>query len=46
MNVKKKFLCLIALFAWLAPVIMSNGNEIVAQNSAIQQKKGSVSGVQ
>jgi len=44
MNVKKKFLCLIALFAWITPVIMSNGNEVVAQNSTMQQKKGTISG--
>jgi len=44
MNVKKKFLCLITLFAWLTPVIMSNGNEVVAQNSTMHQKKGAVSG--
>jgi TonB-linked SusC/RagA family outer membrane protein len=44
MNVKKKFLCLFALFTWLTPVIVSNGNELVAQSSATQQKKGTVSG--
>jgi len=44
MNVKKKFLCLFALFTWLTPVIVSNGNELVAQSSATQHKKGTISG--
>jgi len=44
MNVKKKFVCLFALFTWLAPVIVSNGNELVAQSSATQHKKGTISG--
>jgi len=44
MNVKKKFLCLFALFIGLTPVILSNGNELVAQTSATHQKKGTISG--
>jgi len=40
----KKILCILTLFAWLTPAFLSNGNELVAQSSATQQKKKTVSG--
>jgi TonB-linked SusC/RagA family outer membrane protein len=40
----KKVLCILTLFAWLTPAFLSNGNELVAQSSAAQQKKKTVSG--
>ena len=43
MNVKR-ILCILALFAWLSPVFLSNENGLVAQNSATQQKKGFITG--
>ncbi len=40
----KKILCILTLFAWLTPAFLSNGNELVAQSLATQQKKKTVSG--
>jgi TonB-dependent starch-binding outer membrane protein SusC len=44
MNVKKQFLCILAQLFWLTPALMSNGNAIVAQVKATQQKIETISG--
>jgi TonB-linked outer membrane protein, SusC/RagA family len=44
MNVRKKSLCLLALFAWLTPALTSHVSTITAQNTSTQQKKESISG--
>jgi TonB-linked SusC/RagA family outer membrane protein len=44
MNVRKKSLCLLALFAWLTPAFTSHVSTITAQNTSTQQKKESISG--
>ncbi len=44
MNIRKKSLCLLALFAWLMPAFTSHVSTITAQNTTNQQKKEIISG--